>query len=124
MCEYRGRQDRPSLKFFPDYHRSYDPLQYPLIFPFGTDGWHFKRRSLTIDKRRVTSQQYLRFYIVERHGLPNYIHECRKLYQQYIVDQYCKIELARLSYLRINRKKLRADLYSGVSYYVGRGDVH
>ena len=72
----------------------------------------------------MTSQQYLRFYIVERHGLPNYIHECRKLYQQYIVDQYCKIELARLRYLRFNQKKLRSDLYSGVSDSVGRGDVH
>ena len=23
-----------------ELHRSYDPLQYPLLFPYGTDGWH------------------------------------------------------------------------------------
>ena len=23
-----------------ELHRSYDPLQYPLLFPNGTDGWH------------------------------------------------------------------------------------
>ena len=28
------------LCFFPDTHRSYDPLAYPLFFPYGTDGWH------------------------------------------------------------------------------------
>ena len=33
---------RNDLKTIADFHRSYDPLQYPLIFPQGTDGWHFK----------------------------------------------------------------------------------
>ena len=23
-----------------ELHRGYDPLQYPLLFPHGTDGWH------------------------------------------------------------------------------------
>lgn len=33
--------DRVGLEFIHDYHRSYDPLQYPLLFPDGQDGWHF-----------------------------------------------------------------------------------
>ena len=28
------------LKRISELHRSYDPLQYPLLFPNGTDGWH------------------------------------------------------------------------------------
>jgi len=27
------REDCAGLQFIPDFHRSYDPLQYPLIFP-------------------------------------------------------------------------------------------
>ena len=28
------------LRHISELHRSYDPLQYPLLFPHGTDGWH------------------------------------------------------------------------------------
>ena len=28
------------LKRISQLHRSYDPLQYPLLFPNGIDGWH------------------------------------------------------------------------------------
>ena len=38
---YMEPDDRVGLEFIHDYHRSYDPLQYPLLFPDGQDGWHF-----------------------------------------------------------------------------------
>ena len=28
------------LRHISEIHRGYDPLQYPLLFPHGTDGWH------------------------------------------------------------------------------------
>ena len=28
------------LRHISEFHRSYNPLQYPLLFPHGTDGWH------------------------------------------------------------------------------------
>merc|ERR1712214_188056 len=38
---YRHKKDdNTHLSFIPDYHRSYDPLQYPLIYQCGQDGWH------------------------------------------------------------------------------------
>jgi ATP-dependent DNA helicase PIF1 len=37
-----------------------------------------------------------------------------RLYYQYIVDNYSKIELGRLKFIRFNQKKLRADLYQGL----------
>jgi hypothetical protein len=36
-----------------------------------------------------------------------------RLFKQYIVDNYAKIESGRLSYLRHNQSSLRADFYSG-----------
>jgi hypothetical protein len=36
------------------------------------------------------------------------------LRQQYIVDAYAVIEQTRLTYLRLNKKKLHADLYQGL----------
>ena len=37
-----------------------------------------------------------------------------RLYHQYIVDQYAKIELGRLTYLRFNQNKLRIEQYQGL----------
>jgi hypothetical protein len=36
-----------------------------------------------------------------------------RLYHQYIVDMYAKIEMGRLSYIKMNQSNLRADLYKG-----------
>ena len=48
----------------------------------------------------------------------NTIHGLGRLFQQYVVDMYAKIELSRLQYLRFNQSQLRADLYQGLA------DVH
>jgi hypothetical protein len=46
-----------------------------------------------------------------------------RLRQQYIVDAYAAIEQNRLKYLRMNKKKLRADLYQGLQDAISAGDT-
>ena len=46
------------------------------------------------------------------------IHYARKLFHQYIVDAYTKIEANRIKYVRDHQKELRADLYKGLLDYV------
>lgn len=41
----------------------------------------------------------------------NYILRCGKLYHQYIVDMYAKIEIERLNFIRFNQAKLRSEEY-------------
>ena len=78
---------RNDLKTIADFHRSYDPLQYPLIFPQGTDGWHFKLRSRTREhKKTVTLVEYARFHIMKRSEKYNILHLASKLFQQWIVE--------------------------------------
>ena len=48
------------LKHISELHRSYDPLQYPLLFPHGTDGWHVKLQN----GRKLTAMVYYRYYIM------------------------------------------------------------
>ena len=38
ICSYRDGVNH--VKKINDTHRSYDPLAYPLFFPYGTDGYH------------------------------------------------------------------------------------
>ena len=46
-----------------------------------------------------------------------------RLYQQYIVDQYAKIEQDRLNYLRLHQSTLRAEMYQGAVDAIDTGDV-
>ncbi|KAG9319383.1 hypothetical protein KVV02_002733 [Mortierella alpina] len=43
-----------------------------------------------------------------------------RLSQQYVVDQYAKIEAGRLFYIKNNQKKLRVDLYKGIMDAINR----
>jgi hypothetical protein len=45
------------------------------------------------------------------------------LQQQYIVDAYAAIKQNRLKYLRLNQKKLRADLYQGLQDAIAASDT-
>ena len=46
-----------------------------------------------------------------------------RLLQQYIVDQYSKVEQGRLNYVYHNQRQLRAELYQGLSDAVAAGDT-
>ena len=42
-------------------------------------------------------------------------HRLGRLFQQYVVDTYAKIEFSRLQYLRFNQSQLHADLYQDLA---------
>ena len=106
LFNYKEPDDRVGLEFIPDYHRSYDPLQYPLLFPDGRDGWHFG-----LDH---TLLEHINYMMMDRDGITNPILCSKTLGQQFILDQYCKVELERLRWVELNQKTIRAELYSGL----------
>jgi len=52
----------------------------------------------------------------------DWIQSASRLYQQYIVDQYAKIEQNRLNYLRQNQLELRTEFYQGAVDAIHAGD--
>ena len=42
----------------------------------------------------------------------------RRLYQQWIVDSYVKIEKDRIQWCKDNQKQIKADTYKGLHYYL------
>ena len=88
-------------------------MQYPLLFPTGRDGWNINVTSLS-NHKKVTLNAFTSFHLMERNGIFNPIHFANKLGQQFIVGQYCKIEMDRLSWIKRNQKHLRSDLYFGL----------
>ena len=45
------------------------------------------------------------------------------MYQQYLVDQWAKIELHRLRWIRTHQAQLRSDLYQGVQDSLNNQEV-
>ena len=54
----------------------------------------------------------------------NHLHLSGRLFHQYIVDMYAKIEQQRLNYIKTNQQKIRVDLYSGLADAVAKGDTN
>ncbi|KAG7160822.1 hypothetical protein Hamer_G007576 [Homarus americanus] len=74
------------LRRISELHRSYDPLMYPLFFPYGTDGYHIYLQGR--NGRKVTQLQFYSFHIMCREG--NYLLLGRRLFQQFLVDDTAK----------------------------------
>ena len=53
----------------------------------------------------------------------SYLHLCGRLYHQYLVDMYAKVEQLRLNYIKCNQQKIRVDLYSGLADAISSGDI-
>jgi hypothetical protein len=111
----------------------YDPLQYVLFFPYGEFGWHtaipsFKKGTDEISAKKVTARQYYAYVLMPRYVDPasadfdSALFYGGKALQQYIVDQYAKIEQNRLNYIRHNQAKLRVDLYQGLRDSIAEQD--
>ncbi|ONM00916.1 hypothetical protein ZEAMMB73_Zm00001d030376 [Zea mays] len=58
-----------------------------------------------------------------RPGVFNPILHGKRLFQQFAVDTYIKIESSRLDYIRRNQDRLRADLYQGLVDSMLDGDI-
>ncbi|XP_029655167.1 uncharacterized protein LOC115228835 [Octopus sinensis] len=97
-------------------HRSYDALQYPLLFPRGEDGYNFKvmhfnpSTGLTTTKK-TSCMEFYSYRLMIREQEFNILHRTGQLFNQFIVDMYAKIEAERLLYIRLNQRKLRAEEY-------------
>ncbi|XP_074293042.1 uncharacterized protein LOC141619937 [Silene latifolia] len=104
------------------YYSCYDPLQYPLLFPFGETGWyraiyrrgyrrHHRRDCPTFPINEVLVQSVDSIMETEDQGQFSFRNA---LLQQFIVDMYIKIETTRLDFIKCNQKTIRAELYQGI----------
>lgn len=98
-----------------------DPMCYPLLFLCGDAGWKPGMAHVQIHRtaaRHTTTQLQFYCYRIAVRGGFNLLHSSGKLFQQYIVDSYCKVEGARISFIRTHQKELRAETYKGLQDYM------
>ncbi|XP_057790213.1 uncharacterized protein LOC131007083, partial [Salvia miltiorrhiza] len=117
------------LKRISELHACYLGLQYPLLFPYGEDGYQenipFSGANAVSKKdkrKRVSFREFFAYRLHERQSELPIIMSTKRLFQQFIVDAYTMVESNRLSYVRRNQKKLRAEMYKGLSDALIRGE--
>jgi hypothetical protein len=117
------------LQRINELHPSYMSLQYPLLFPYGDDGFRLgilRRRANENGHNRdkyVTMREFYAFRLQERQGEGHTLIYSGRLFQQFVVDAYTCIEGIRLMWVRRNQSALRTELYSGLRDAVMRGDT-
>ncbi|KAK6010959.1 hypothetical protein OSTOST_23967, partial [Ostertagia ostertagi] len=100
-----------------------DPLSYPILFPRGEPGWHpnMQKTPSRRSRTRISQKEYYSHMVAVRDGF-NPLHFAGKLFQQFLVDCYVRIEQNRLNYDRTHQTELRVDTYRGLTDYVA-GDM-
>jgi len=96
-----------------------DPMCYMLLFPGGTRGYTPSLKQKDSNKR-VTMLQYYAHRLSQRIDVFNPILMAGKLFHQFLVDAYVKIESSNLDFIRRNQQKLRVDTYKGVQDYIAQ----
>lgn len=95
----------------PEISPNCDPLMYTLFFPNGEQGWgvHYPF-------------SILRYYVYRLSVRPNKysIFFGQKLFQQYIVDAYIKVESTRFRWLSSNQRQVRVESYQGLIDHCNR----
>ncbi|XP_028764312.1 uncharacterized protein LOC114722451 [Neltuma alba] len=118
-----------SLKRVHELHKSYLPLQYPLIFHYGNNSFVSKTEhndaSLisTRKKKYLTIREYLAFRLMDRNIKESVLLHSKRLLQQFIVDGFAMVESERLDYIRRHQRELRVDLYKGLVDAITRGET-
>ncbi|XP_074341884.1 uncharacterized protein LOC141679280 [Apium graveolens] len=105
------------LERISDIHPKLMALQYPLLFPHGSDGFHKNIPYGKVDEKSTKKREYITqkdYYSYKFQVRTNEAITPRlggRLYQQYVVDTFSTIEQARLWWFRTNQTTLRSELY-------------
>ena len=100
-----------------ELHKAYDATAYVLILPHGDNGFHLPA-PVKENRRNLSINDFYIFHLMVRQDSFNALHRCGRLFQEYLCDQYSKIEGARLKFLRDNQDQLRVEQYSGLQDHV------
>ncbi|XP_022030782.1 uncharacterized protein LOC110931708 [Helianthus annuus] len=111
---------KDGLQRISELHPSYLALQYPLLFPFGEDGYRVDilhregRESRKKKESKCTMREYFAYNVQDRVSHFSLILNARRLLQQFLVDVYTMIESERLLFIRLQQNNLRSEIYENL----------
>ncbi|XP_042753167.2 uncharacterized protein LOC111906337 [Lactuca sativa] len=117
------------LQRISELHPYYLALQYPLLFPYGDDGYradilHRGITSSSNSKRPTcTMREFFSYRIQDRDQSFSLILNAKRLFQQLLVDGYTMIESERLCFIRNQQKILRCESYENLRNHQALGST-
>lgn len=111
-----------------ELHPLYLPLQYPLLFPYADDGYRSNifLRGIEIESEtgrwRLSIREWFAYRMQQRDSETSLILKAGRLYQQFLVDAYTMVENERLTFHRLNQKKLRIATVSNLNKALNEGN--
>ncbi|XP_019200269.1 PREDICTED: uncharacterized protein LOC109193896 [Ipomoea nil] len=119
------------LQRISELNPSYLPLQYPLLFPYGEDGYrediafsNIKGNCGAGGRQRISPREFFCYRLQSRKEVVSTILHAKRLFQQFVVDGYTMVESGRLIYIRTHQKSLRCESYSGLTDALTRGEIN
>lgn len=117
------------LQQINEKHPKFMSMQYPLLFPYGEDGFHDElmyhqtQRVTANQRQKVTMLQYYAYRLHDRLGQFNTPLRGKRLTQAYFVDGYCSVETFRVAFYRKPsfQRKYRSSPYNCLANSVSRG---
>ena len=86
-----------SVTKISDGHQLYHTLAYPLLFPLGTAGWHWKYEH---NGRSISLTEYMRFLLMHRYR-PSHIQRCERLALEFYCDAFAQVESRNLAFHKL-----------------------
>ncbi|XP_021992170.2 uncharacterized protein LOC110888986 [Helianthus annuus] len=115
-----------TAKRISELHPSFMPLQYPLLFPYGEDGFHLNiplsDTMETSRRKTVSSREFYGYRLHVRRSEAKTLHKSGRLFLTYVVDAYAQVLENDLNWYRRNQNTIRSDLYSGICDRVAEGE--
>jgi len=93
-----------------------EPWIYPLYYPYGNQGWCNNLRRIDNNKQ-ISRATYVKYRLAIRDDFNIFLMR-RRLFQQWLVNSYVKIENDRINFCKQNQKQLRAETYQGLIDYL------
>ncbi|KAK7390598.1 hypothetical protein VNO78_25907 [Psophocarpus tetragonolobus] len=90
----------------------YDPLQYPLLLPLGTYDWDLNTKKHS--GKSISCREYYTYTLQIRPNHQSVLLQAGRLLQQYVVDNYVKIEAVRLRWIPTHQNNICVEVYQGL----------
>ena len=113
-------------------HLAYILLQYPLLFPYGEDGYleanipssYGNGNRHVGNQKRISFCKFVSFRIQYRYIEEGVISNSHCLFQQFVVDSYSMIEFKRLSFIRQNQENISKEFLSSIKEVVNHDNIN
>ncbi|CAG8492365.1 13106_t:CDS:2, partial [Dentiscutata heterogama] len=92
-----------------------DALENEIDLTGGNSDEELSQPQQKSQRSHVTMRDYAAYRLHVRSPIDSILHHAGRLFHQYIVDQYAKIEQNRLLWQRMNQQTIRAELYQGLA---------